>query len=246
MNPVYTTLRQELPKDAEPVTASDDGRVAPSGGRPGGTEVTWRLRIPARGAQTVSTTLGPRSAGSPVAAPACAFSGGGGGTPYDCATATWSAVRAKVPDQVPWWRRPVVAGSAAAGLLLLGAVLLIWRRTRLRRRDREFAVRRVAIESDPHLYPREPRPATPAWRTRDLRPPGWLVIGVAAAVLAGVVVVVSWATTARVAAIGTARQPSSGAWLGHGTTGPVGAPLRESAFEFTVYRVSCASGALLR
>ena len=38
------------------------------------------------------------------------------------------------------------------------------------------------------------------------------------------------------------QQPSSGAWVGRTVAGPVGTSLRESAFEFTVYRLDCPPG----
>ncbi|PWR17132.1 hypothetical protein DKT69_01930, partial [Micromonospora sicca] len=87
------------------------------------------------------------------------------------------------------------------------------------------------------LYPRAALPAPVGARRR--RPPIWLVVGVAAAVLAGVVGAAAWTATQRVAAIDTSKQPTSGAWMGRSVSGPVGVPLRESAFEFTVYRVAC-------
>ncbi|MDM4777849.1 hypothetical protein [Micromonospora sp. b486] len=89
-----------------------------------------------------------------------------------------------------------------------------------------------------------PRTAVPSPASRRRRPPVWLVVGVAAAVLAGVVGVAAWSATQRVAAIDTAKQPTSGAWVGSSVTGALGQPLRETAFEFTVYRVSCGAAVL--
>ena len=66
-------------------------------------------------------------------------------------------------------------------------------------------------------------------------------MGAAVVVLAGVVGTAGWTATRQVAAIDTQKQPTSGAWMGSGVTGPVGVPLRESAFEFTVYRMSCGA-----
>ncbi|WP_431942163.1 hypothetical protein [Micromonospora marina] len=89
-----------------------------------------------------------------------------------------------------------------------------------------------------------PRTAVPSPASRRRRPPVWLVVGVAAAVLAGVVGAAAWSATQRVAAMDTTKQPTSGAWVGSSVTGALGQPLRETAFEFTVYRVSCAAGVL--
>jgi len=49
----------------------------------------------------------------------------------------------------------------------------------------------------------------------------------------------AWVGSSQVSAISNGRQPSSGAWVGRTATGPVGTSLRESAFEFTVYRLVC-------
>ncbi|KAB1907532.1 hypothetical protein J5U46_19920 [Micromonospora tulbaghiae] len=89
-----------------------------------------------------------------------------------------------------------------------------------------------------------PRTAVPSPASRRRRPPVWLVVGVAAAVLAGVVGAAAWSATQRVAAMDTTKQPTSGAWVGSSVTGALGQPLRETAFEFTVYRVSCGAGVL--
>ncbi|MBB5112059.1 hypothetical protein FHU28_001898 [Micromonospora echinospora] len=89
-----------------------------------------------------------------------------------------------------------------------------------------------------------PRTAVPAPASRRRRPPVWLVVGVAAAVLAGVVGAAAWSATQRVAAMDTTKQPTSGAWVGSSVTGGLGQPLRETAFEFTVYRVSCGANVL--
>lgn len=66
-------------------------------------------------------------------------------------------------------------------------------------------------------------------------------MGAAVAVLAGVVGTAGWTATRQVSQIDTQKQPTSGAWMGTGVAGPVGVPLRESAFEFTVYRMSCGA-----
>ncbi|WBC09857.1 hypothetical protein [Micromonospora sp. WMMA1947] len=89
-----------------------------------------------------------------------------------------------------------------------------------------------------------PRTAVPSPASRRRRPPVWLVVGVAAAVLAGVVGAAAWSATQRVAAMDTTKQPTSGAWVGSSVTGALGQPLRETAFEFTVYRMSCGTDVL--
>ena len=66
-------------------------------------------------------------------------------------------------------------------------------------------------------------------------------MGAAVVVLAGVVGTAGWTATRQVAAIDTQKQPTSGAWVGTGVTGSLGVPLRESAFEFTVYRMTCGA-----
>ncbi|MCM0678548.1 hypothetical protein NCC78_28320, partial [Micromonospora phytophila] len=80
----------------------------------------------------------------------------------------------------------------------------------------------------------------PAWRRRT--PSVWLIVPVAVLVLTGTVGTVAWTATREVAAIDTDSQPTSGAWIGQGVNGAVGEPLREAAFEFTVYRVACEPG----
>ncbi|MFE9653467.1 hypothetical protein [Micromonospora sp. NPDC006431] len=89
-----------------------------------------------------------------------------------------------------------------------------------------------------------PRPAMPPLPGQRRKPPVWLLVGVAAAVLAGLVGVGAWTATQRVSAIDTNKQPTSGAWIGRSVTGALGVPLREAAFEFTVYRVACGTQGL--
>ncbi|NES35682.1 hypothetical protein G3554_05795, partial [Micromonospora sp. PPF5-17] len=86
--------------------------------------------------------------------------------------------------------------------------------------------------------------AMPAVAGRRRTPPVGVMVGVAAAVLAGVVGAAGWTATQRVAAIDTAKQPTSGAWMGKSVSGGVGVPLREAAFEFTVYRLACGAASL--
>ncbi|WP_348651294.1 hypothetical protein [Micromonospora sp. WMMD1128] len=87
-----------------------------------------------------------------------------------------------------------------------------------------------------------PRPALPTPASRRRRPPVWVAVGLAAAVLAGVVGAAAWSATQRVSAMDTTKQPTSGAWVGSSVTGTMGVSLRETAFEFTVYRMSCGTG----
>ncbi|MGC5050575.1 hypothetical protein ACLQ2S_03835 [Micromonospora sp. DT48] len=231
---VETTVRQELPQGVSASTVSDGGRVvSPDGSR--STEVTWRLRLPPGGTTTLGTTLTTASQ-QPVTAPACAFASDGR-QPYDCASATWtapgdSALNAQEPTG---WRRQAPALLAAGtALLVLGLVALItWRR---RRRPVAAA---LASDGPGTIYP---RPATPRPPTRRRKPPVWLVVPVAATVLAGTVGAAAWSATRRVTAIDTDSQPTTGAWKGTGVQGVLGMPLREDAFEFTVYRMSCEPG----
>ncbi|MEU4782935.1 hypothetical protein AB0G13_34630, partial [Micromonospora sp. NPDC023633] len=91
-----------------------------------------------------------------------------------------------------------------------------------------------------------PRPAAPRPEQIRRKPSVWLIVPVAAAVLAGTVGTAAWTATRQVAAVDTDSQPTGGAWVGRGVNGAVGEPLRESAFEFTVYRVACEPGAAAR
>ena len=254
--PVYTTVRQELPPGTTPNAISDGGRTVPTGGRStvgatpaagaagaAASEVTWRVRVAPRTTMTLTTALSAAPGATGLAAPACAFALGQE-LPYDCASATWNApvVRRAGP---PWWRQPAFIGGVLGALVLLAAVGWIWllvRRRRHKLRRAESRQRSGVAVYDPQaargtLYP---RPSAPRMAPRRGRPPVWLVVGAATAVLAGVVLAVVWTGTSRVAAIRADRQPTSGAWVGTGAVGAVGASLRETAFEFTVYRLACA------
>ncbi|MGC5021110.1 hypothetical protein [Micromonospora sp. DT47] len=247
---VITTVRQELPPGSSTTAVSAGGLAT----RQNGTgEVTWRLTVPARSSRTLDTALAATAPGRALTAPACAFTSDGN-RPYDCATATWQAAPATPEAQVtpaPPWRRPPVLAAALAALLVLAAGgLWWWQRARRRRGGVEPTGTAPAAAGQPTyaggpsapgggtVYP---RPASPGPGARRRTPPVWLVVGVAAAVLAGVVFAAVWTGTQRVAAIDTTKQPTSGAWMGRSATGAVGTPLREKAFEFTVYRVSCAT-----
>lgn len=92
--------------------------------------------------------------------------------------------------------------------------------------------------------PRRASAAPPTQRNRRAGPPILLLVVLAAAILVGAATVLARTASGRVTEVSGNRRPSSGAWVGDTTTGPVGAALRDSAFEFTVYRVTCppASG----
>ncbi|MER5333887.1 hypothetical protein [Micromonospora sp. NPDC002717] len=235
--PVDTTVRQELPPGASATAITTGGRATRATGQ-SATAVTWQLKLPARSTTTLGTTLTTAAPDRPLTAPACAFARDGS-RPYDCATATWNAAApaaaAKETPETPAWRRtPVLlAGLATVAVLALGGVWT-WRR----RRRRPVAAA-LAPGGRGTVYP---RPATPRPAQTRRTPSVWLIVPVAAAVLAGTVGTAAWTATREVAAIDTDSQPTSGAWIGRGTNGAIGEPLRESAFEFTVFRVACEPG----
>ncbi|MFV2100448.1 hypothetical protein [Micromonospora sp. LOL_024] len=236
--PVDTTVRQELPQGLHASTISDGGRET----RPGAsatTEVTWRLKLPPRSTTTLGTTLTTTATRQPVTAPACAFSSDGR-RPYDCSTATWTAPGAVADEaQEPaGWRRqlPALLAGVVAVLVLGIAGLLTWRR-------RRPVAAALATDGPGTIYP---RPATPRPPARRRKPPVWVVVPIAAAVLAGTVGAATWSATQRVTAIDTDSRPTSGAWKGTGASGELGMPLREDAFEFTVYRMTCEPGRTAR
>ncbi|MFI7211774.1 hypothetical protein ACIBP4_13125 [Micromonospora maritima] len=268
-SPVETLVRQELPTGSRATAVTGGGRATGPVGAAAG-EVTWRLRLPARSTTTLHTALAVTGPGRSVTAPTCVY-GTDGTRPYDCATATWVGAATAPAAQVtaaPAWRRPPVLLAAFTALLVLTGGLLWWAVARRRRRPAATtagttapaagAAGRAAQPTGPRpagpvaaaaggpadrgtVYP---RPALPAPAVRRRRPPAWLVVGVAAAVLAGVVGAAAWTATQRVAAMDTTKQPTSGAWVGSSVTGALGVPLRETAFEFTVYRMSCGTGVL--
>ncbi|MCZ7420454.1 hypothetical protein O7605_13110 [Verrucosispora sp. WMMA2121] len=233
--PVETTVRQELPQGVSATTVSDGGRVL----RPGGssaTEVTWRLRLAPESTTTLGTTLTMTGSRQPVTAPTCAYASDGR-QPYDCASATWTApgmAATQSPEATGWRRQTPALTAAGAALLVLAVVgLLAWRR---RRRPVAAA---LASDGPGTVYPRPAAPRPPA---RRRKPPVWVVVPVAAIVLAGTLGAAAWSATRRVTAIDTDSQPTSGAWRGTGVSGSLGTPLREDAFEFTVYRMTCEPG----
>ncbi|MDG4802443.1 hypothetical protein [Micromonospora sp. WMMD980] len=257
--PVETMVRQELPSGSRATTVTGGGRATGPVGATAG-EITWRLRLPARSTTALHTALAVTGAGRSVTAPTCVY-GTDGTRPYDCATATWvSAATAPAASRTatPAWRRPPVLLAAFAALLVVTGAGLWWA---ARRRRRAAPAHVGAPGADPATArsggigpggapvggPTErgtvyPRPALPTPASRRRRPPVWLAVGVAAAVLAGVVGAAAWTATQRVAAMDTTKQPTSGAWVGSTVNGGLGVPLRETAFEFTVYRMSCGAG----
>ncbi|MEH0840967.1 hypothetical protein V6U81_01045 [Micromonospora sp. CPCC 205711] len=251
--PIGAMVRQELPPGASTTAVSAGGLTTRPAGRTGTGEVTWRLTLPARSTTTLDTALAATAPGQALTAPACAFTSDGS-RPYDCATATWQAAPASPAAQVtptPTWRRtPVLAAALAALLVLAAGGIWWWQRARRRRGGVEptgtapTAAGQPAYAGGPEAPGGglvHPRPATPGAAARRRTPPVWLTVGVAAAVLAGVVFAAVWTGTKRVAAIDTTKQPSSGAWTGKTASGPLGTPLREKSFEFTVYRITCAT-----
>ncbi|MEH1169192.1 hypothetical protein V6V47_27805 [Micromonospora sp. CPCC 205539] len=236
--PVDTTVRQELPAGSTPTAISAGGQATRGGAA---AEVTWRLKLPAHSTTTLGTALTATAPGQPITAPACAFTSDGS-RPYDCATATWHAAAAPAAEAKqapPWQRIPVLLAGLAALLLLSAVVLVVWR---LRRGRRVTASALASAEgTDGGRGTIYPRPAAPVPTTRRRTPPVWLLVGAAVVVLAGILGAAGWTATRQVAAIDTDKQPTSGAWMGTGMSGPVGVPLRESAFEFTVYRMSCGT-----
>ncbi|MEU6205361.1 hypothetical protein ABZ814_17475 [Micromonospora musae] len=245
--PVDTTVRQELPPGAAPSIISAGGQASRVAGQ-SASEVTWRLKLPANSVTTLNTSLAQSPTSQPMTAPACAFTSDGR-RPYDCATATWNAAAGPSAKETatPAWQRPVLIGVPIA-VVLLGAATgwWLWRR---RRRTVASALADGDGGAEPARDPRHgrgtiyPRPAAPRATARRRKPPVWLLVTSAVAVLAGVIGVAGWTATREVTSIDTDSQPTSGAWHGKGVAGPMGVPLREAAFEFTVYRVACAGPA---
>ncbi|RAO12828.1 hypothetical protein GUI43_02700 [Micromonospora noduli] len=238
-SPLETTVRQELPPGSSTTAISGGGRSTPAGGS--ATEVTWRLRLPAHSTTTLGTALAATAPGQPLTAPTCAFTSDGS-RPYDCATATWQATAApaaEVTEAPPWRRYPVLLGGLAVLLLISAALVWVWRRRRGRRVTAAALSTGGGAEGGRGTV--YPRPAAPSPVRRRRTPPVWMLVGAAVVVLAAVVGTAGWTATRQVAAIDTQKQPTSGAWVGTGVNGSLGVPLRESAFEFTVYRMTCGA-----
>ncbi|ROT32678.1 hypothetical protein EF879_05565 [Micromonospora sp. HM5-17] len=88
----------------------------------------------------------------------------------------------------------------------------------------------------------KPRTSPPIRGVRRRRPPAWVAVGTAALLAVALATITAWTGTSQVNAISSRQQPSSGAWIGRTVAGPVGTALRDSAFEFTVYRLTCPPG----
>ncbi|RKR90673.1 hypothetical protein BDK92_5052 [Micromonospora pisi] len=86
-----------------------------------------------------------------------------------------------------------------------------------------------------------PRAAVPGRVKRRSGPPVWVVVGLATVVVALVAAAAALTATARVSAIDTGKQPTSGAWVGRTSSGAIGATMRDATFEFTLYRVNCGA-----
>ncbi|MCG5445845.1 hypothetical protein NIE79_004371 [Micromonospora sp. NIE79] len=238
-SPLVTTVRQELPPGSSTTAISGGGQSTPAGGS--ATEVTWRLRLPAHSTTTLGTALAATAPGRPLTAPTCAFTSDGS-RPYDCASATWQAAAApaaEVSEAPPWRRYPVLLAGLAVLLLISAALVWVWRRRRGRRVTAAALSTGGGAEGGRGTV--YPRPAAPSPVRRRRTPPVWVLVGAAVVVLAGVVGTAGWTATRQVAAIDTQKQPTSGAWVGSGVNGSLGVPLRESAFEFTVYRMTCGA-----
>ncbi|QOC93124.1 hypothetical protein [Micromonospora craniellae] len=232
--PVSTTVRQELPEGVTATTISAGGReVRPNGAA--ATEVTWRLSLPPRSSRTLDTTLAAAPAQQPLTTPACAF-GVDDQQPYDCGSATWTSPDAPTAaaTESDWRHQAPALLAGAVAVLVLGAIgFVTWRR------HKRPVAAALASKGPGTVYPRPAAPRPPA---RRRTPPVWLVVPVAATVLVATIGLAAWTATRRVTAIDTDSQPTSGAWKGTGISGGLGVPLREDAFEFTVYRMACEPG----
>ncbi|MEU1585307.1 hypothetical protein [Micromonospora sp. NPDC005710] len=238
-SPLETTVRQELPPGSSTTAISGGGRSTPAGGST--TEVTWRLRLPAHSTTTLGTALAATAPGRPLTAPTCAFTSDGS-RPYDCASATWQAAAApaaEVTEAPPWRRYPVLLAGLAVLLVISAALVWVWRRRRGRRVTAAALSTGGGAEGGRGTV--YPRPAAPSPVRRRRTPPVWVLVGAAVVALAAVVGTAGWTATRQVASIDTQKQPTSGAWVGSAVTGSLGVPLRESAFEFTVYRMTCGA-----
>lgn len=151
-------------------------------------------------------------------------------------------------QETPFWRQPPLI-LAAAGLLLVlaGTAGWLWQRRRSRPpaappaappRDLGSAVAAQRLRRGT-VYP---LPGTPKPTAARSRPSLWAIAAIAFGLLAGLAGGAIWAATGPVSGMGTAAQPTAGAWVGLSAVGPIGAPLRESAFEFTVRGVDCDAG----
>lgn len=240
---VTTTVRQSLPHDVAIRSVSKGGRSVLTGS---GTEIAWQLRLPARAEATLQTAL-ESAPHVPLAGPACAFIGEGD-MAYDCATAVWG-----VPDAPPWWHRPQVIIGAVALLVALATVgAWWWWRGRRPRRVAHAAFRRrqpsqsqtgPRAQTKPRSHaaarPRSEVAAT-ARRPAPRRPRNWKVVGSAAFLLFGTVSALLWIGGHQAMSLAPSAQSTTGAWMGTAVTGRLGTPVRDAAFQFTVYRLVCS------
>lgn len=242
---VTATVRQALPRGTPPPTAvSGGGDVRPAvvGDRAAPAEVTWQVRLPARGMTMLGTTLAARPPGSTVTAPACAFADDT--QAYDCASATWAAPPAPATNARPWWQREaLLVGGAVALLIGLAAALFRrgvrqWRAQRRRTRPADDPESAAAPPAHPDAARRQ---SPPQWGVRPTKPATALVVGIAVALLTVTLALSGVTGGQKVTAMNPNARPTSGAWLGRTMNGQLGTTLKEAAFEFTVYRLACES-----
>ncbi|MEV0714182.1 hypothetical protein [Asanoa sp. NPDC050611] len=210
--PTELSVRQSVP-DGAGVTATSP---APGpGGSPGPgspNEIVWPVRLGPYEATTLTATFTPDHGGTPLSGGACAYVGWAG-EPVDCAATVWTpAGPAVVAEPEPWWRHWWVA---ALGMLLVATTVVLVR----------------------YGWPRA------AARVTALTDRGRAGVAVVTALvlLTGLGVLAVALALPRLASATTAtaqRGPGSG-WLGPVSTGALGTPLRENAFEFTAYRFTC-------
>jgi hypothetical protein len=247
---VTTTVRLGLPRNAVIQSISNGGQARPA--EPTGTEVAWRLRLPAHGAATLRTLL-KSAPHTPLSAPACAFVEDGP-MAYDCETAVWGLSAASKP----WWQRTAEIIWWVGALLVAAAVGVWWLWRRRRRRGRRGPARVLAAASEPpaRLKARPKPPATgpstgkpgasagnpgaSATAERAARRPAtWKVVSSAAFLFFGTVTALGWISGSQMMALAPSAESTSGAWVGTARTGRIGTPIRDAAFEFTVYRLAC-------
>jgi hypothetical protein len=226
-SPVDVTVRQVVPHGTAVQAVS-------TGGRADAAEVTWQLQLPAHATEPLATSLTPTPTAAPVVVPACAYHRDGR-LPYDCAAASWALPPPPpAPEPSPWrWQLIAILAGVAALLILAG--LRWWLRRRRNRRTPRPMPGQAATSST----------AGPAQAVRRRDPPVWRVVGLAVVLLVALTALGVRAAAVAFNVIGkkasAALQEGRG-WIGEPTVGPLGATLREAAFEFAVYRFSCQSG----
>ncbi|GAA1877327.1 hypothetical protein [Asanoa iriomotensis] len=211
--PTELSVRQSIP-DGAGVTATNP---APGpGGSPGPgspNEIVWPVRLGPYEATTLTATFTPAHGGTPVSGAACAYVGLAG-EPIDCAASVWTPAGPAVldPQPEPWWRHwwvPVL------GMLLVAATVLFVR----------------------YGWPRA------AARVTALTDRGRAGVAVVTALVLlaglGVLVVALGLPKLASATSETAQRGPGSGWIGPTSSGALGTPLRENAFEFTAYRFVC-------